>query len=58
VPRIRAGTWRDAVTALGYVHARDRMFAMDMMRRVVSGRVAEIAGVSALATPPWPTWRA
>jgi penicillin amidase len=48
VPRIRAGTWRDAVTALGYVHARDRMFAMDMMRRVVSGRVAEIAGASAL----------
>ena len=46
VPRIHAQTMQDAVSALGFVHARDRMFEMDLMRRVVSGRLAEVAGSS------------
>jgi penicillin amidase len=50
VPRIHASSFIDAVAALGYVHARDRMFEMDIMRRVVSGRVAEIAGPAAVAS--------
>lgn len=44
IPRIKAATERDAVAALGYVHARDRMFQMELMRRGASGRVSEIAG--------------
>ncbi len=44
IPRIRAETQNDAAAALGYVHARDRMFQMDLMRRVASGRLSELAG--------------
>ncbi len=48
VPFIRAASPPDAAEALGYLHARDRMFQMDLMRRTGSGRVSEIAGPSAL----------
>ncbi|MCL2427670.1 MAG: penicillin acylase family protein [Alphaproteobacteria bacterium] len=48
VPRIHAETMRDAATALGFVHARDRMFEMEMMRRAASGRLSEIAGAATL----------
>jgi penicillin G amidase len=48
IPRIQAADLRDAAAALGYVHARDRMFQMDLMRRVASGRLAAIAGPAAL----------
>ena len=44
VPRIKAGSERDAAAALGYMHARDRMFQMDLMRRNASGRLSELAG--------------
>ncbi len=48
IPRIRAGSLADAMTALGYVHARDRLFQMELMRRVAAGRLAAIAGPAAL----------
>ena len=48
IPRIKAKTDRDAALALGYLHARDRMFQMDLMRRAASGRLAELAGARAL----------
>ena len=48
IPRIRAANLADAAAALGYVHARDRMFQMDLMRRVAAGRLAAIAGPAAL----------
>ena len=44
VPRIEAANEKDAATALGYVHARDRMFQMDLMRRAASGRLSELVG--------------
>ena len=44
VPRIHAASALDAAAALGFVHARDRMFQMDLMRRNASGRLSEIAG--------------
>lgn len=44
VPRIRAETEADAAAALGFVHARERMFQMDLMRRAASGRLSEYAG--------------
>jgi penicillin amidase len=48
IPRIRAANLDDAAAALGYVHARDRMFQMDMMRRLASGRLSAIAGPATL----------
>ena len=48
VPRFRATTDRDAVAVLGYLHARDRMFQMELMRRAASGRLSEIAGAITL----------
>ncbi len=44
IPRIAARDERDAAAALGWLHARDRMFSMELMRRGASGRLAEIAG--------------
>ena len=44
IPRIRAASAIDAAAALGFVHARDRLFQMDLMRRAASGRLSEIAG--------------
>src|ERR1700759_4887989 len=49
IPRIHATSELDAAAALGFVHARDRMFQMDMMRRAASGRLSEIAGAATLA---------
>ena len=48
IPRIHAATEADAAAALGYLHARDRMFQMELMRRQASGRLAEIAGARAV----------
>lgn len=48
IPRIQAGSADDAAAALGYVHARDRMFQMDLTRRAASGRLSELAGPATL----------
>ncbi len=48
IPRIRAANDADAAAALGFVHARDRMFQMELMRRAASGRLSEIAGPATL----------
>lgn len=48
VPRIQAATEADAAAALGYVHARDRLFQMELMRRSASGRLSELAGPATL----------
>lgn len=45
---IRAGSEADAFYALGFVHAQDRLFQMDMMRRFVAGRLSEVVGASTL----------
>ena len=48
IPWIRAATAEDGAAALGFMHARDRMFQMDLGRRAASGRLSEIAGSSTL----------
>lgn len=48
VPRIHAATETDAATALGWLHASDRLFEMDLMRRAASGRLSEVAGPATL----------
>ncbi len=44
VPHIYAQNAEDAYFALGYVHAQDRLFQMEMLRRAASGRLAEVLG--------------
>ncbi|HAQ38537.1 MAG TPA: hypothetical protein DCQ58_08520 [Saprospirales bacterium] len=44
IPHIEAANEADAYFALGYVQAQDRLFQMDMLRRLTSGRLAEILG--------------
>src|SRR5687767_8233634 len=48
VPHIYARTIEDAHFALGFVHAQDRLWQMEMSRRIGSGRLAEMLGPNAL----------
>jgi len=50
VPHIYAQNEEDAYYALGYVHAQDRLFQMEMMRRAAGGRLAEVLGPDLLKT--------
>ena len=50
IPTIRATTPADAAFALGYVHARDRLWQMEFQRRIGSGRLSEILGPRLVAT--------
>ena len=49
VPHITAHSFNDAAFALGYVHAQDRLWQMELARRFVSGRLAELVGDGGLA---------
>lgn len=44
IPHIYAQNQLDASTALGYVHAQDRLWQMELMRRIAPGRLSEIFG--------------
>ena len=44
VVTIRAQSETDAAIALGYVHAQDRLWQMDFMRRSGAGRLSEVVG--------------
>jgi penicillin amidase len=44
VPTIRAESRLDAVRALGFLHAQDRFFQMDLLRRQAAGELAELIG--------------
>lgn len=48
VPYIRAKTDHDVFFAMGYLHARDRMWQMEVQRRTAKGKLSEIVGASAL----------
>jgi len=48
VPHIRAGGEADLYFAVGYVNAQDRLWQMDLMRRLALGRCAEKLGPQAL----------
>nr|WP_254423280.1 penicillin acylase family protein [Flavobacterium sp. A45] len=48
VPHIYAKNSKDAMIALGYVHAQDRLWQMELLRRIVPGRLSEIFGSVAL----------
>ncbi|WP_456313639.1 penicillin acylase family protein [Pseudomonas shirazensis] len=48
VPHIYADSEKDAMTALGYVHAQERLWQMELLRRIAPGRLSEIFGTVAL----------
>jgi penicillin G amidase len=48
VPHIYADSQKDAMTVLGYVHAQDRLWQMELMRRIAPGRLSELFGSKAL----------
>ena len=48
VPRIEASSEHDLMLSLGYVHAQDRLWQMDMVRRVGEGRLSELFGFETL----------
>src|SRR5262249_19948898 len=44
IPHVYASNLNDAAFALGYVQATDRLFQMDIFRRIGSGTVSELLG--------------
>ena len=50
VPHINAKTEKDAYTALGFVHAQDRLWQMELIRRIAPGKLSEIFGSELIET--------
>ncbi len=48
VPHIVAKTKKDLFFAIGFLHAKERLFQMELSRRLAQGRLAEIFGKVAL----------
>lgn len=50
VPHIYADNYKDAYQALGYAHAKDRLWQIELMRRIMPGRLCEVFGARSLKT--------
>jgi len=50
VPHIYAENQKDAYLAKGYLHAQDRLWQMELMRRIAAGRLSEIFGKEMVKT--------
>ncbi len=50
IPHIYAGSEEDAIRALGYVHAQDRLWQMELLRRIAKGRLSEVFGRDLVST--------
>ena len=50
VPHITAESEADALFALGFVHAQDRLWQMEFQRRIGQGRLSELFGPATLST--------
>lgn len=48
VPSVTAKSRLDALRALGFLHAQDRFFQMDLMRRVAAGELSALVGSAAV----------
>jgi penicillin amidase len=48
IPSIRGATREDVARALGFLHAQDRFFQMDVARRRAAGELAALIGVRAV----------
>ena len=50
IPHIYAQTEKDAIRSLGYVHAQDRLWQMELLRRIAPGKLSEVFGEKTLET--------
>lgn len=50
IPHIYADNHKDAYLALGYAHAKDRLWQIELMRRIIPGRLSEVFGARSLQT--------
>ncbi len=50
IPHIYAWQDKDAFTALGYLHAQDRLWQMELIRRIAPGRLSEVFGKDLVET--------
>lgn len=50
IPHIYANNEADAFTALGYAHAQDRLWQMELIRRIAPGRLSELFGEKLIET--------
>lgn len=50
VPHVQAANEADLYRALGWLHAQDRLFQMEMLRRLARGELAEVLGEKLLDT--------
>ena len=50
VPHIYANNQEDAYRSLGYLHAQDRLWQMELMKRIAPGRLSEILGKDLVKT--------
>ena len=50
IPHIYADNESDAFMALGYVHAQDRLWQMELVRRIAAGRLSELFGPDLVET--------
>jgi penicillin amidase len=50
IPHIFAASHEDASFALGYAHAQDRLWQLEMNRRIAAGRLSEVVGPGGLDT--------
>jgi len=48
VPHIDAQSMEDAAFAMGFVHAQDRGWQLELLRRMATGRLSEVVGKDAL----------
>src|SRR6476661_6177461 len=48
IPHVYAANKADALFGLGYVHAQDRLWQMELQRRIGHGRLSEVLGAAAL----------
>jgi len=48
IPHVFAANKPDALFGLGYVHAQDRLWQMELQRRIGHGRLSEVLGAAAL----------
>jgi penicillin amidase len=46
IPTVRAGSRADLAFATGFLHAQDRFFQMDLLRRNAAGELAELLGAA------------
>ncbi len=50
IPHIYAANEKDAYRAFGYLHAQERLFHMEVLRRLAKGQLSEILGPKLIST--------